>query len=51
MKRNRDLIEKRKLFVLQYVYKNQHKQMKVIVAELAEHLFISERTIYNILGN
>ncbi|MEO4006937.1 MULTISPECIES: hypothetical protein [Flavobacterium] len=49
MKRNRELIEKRKEFVTNYVTDNQSKQMKVIVNELTEMLFLSERTIYNIL--
>ncbi|WP_415327975.1 hypothetical protein [Chryseobacterium sp. MMS23-Vi53] len=49
MKRSKELVEKRKDFVLEYVKRNQNKQMKVIVNELTEMLFLSERTIYNIL--
>lgn len=49
MKRSKELIEKRKEFVIKYVNHNQSKQMKVIVTELTELLFLSERTIYNIL--
>lgn len=49
MRRSRELIEKRKEFVTNYVTYNQSKQMKVIVNELTELLFLSERTIYNIL--
>lgn len=49
MKRSKELIEKRKDFVNEYVRRNQNKQMKVIVTELTEMLFLSERTIYNII--
>lgn len=49
MRRSKELIEKRKEFVTNYVNHNQSKQMKVIVTELTEMLFLSERTIYNIL--
>ncbi|WP_160317978.1 hypothetical protein [Chryseobacterium sp. ERMR1:04] len=49
MKRSKELVEKRKDFVVEYVKRNQSKQMKVIVTELTEMLFLSERTIYNIL--
>ncbi len=49
MKRSTNLLEKRKQFVERYVHNNQDKQMKVIVCELTERLFLSERTIYNIL--
>lgn len=49
MKRSKELVEKRKDFVIEYVKRNQNKQMKVIVTELTEMLFLSERTIYNIL--
>ncbi|MBP2833514.1 hypothetical protein J8281_15065 [Aquimarina sp. U1-2] len=50
MKRKNSLLEKRRIFVQNYVLQNQHKQMKLIVAELSERLFLSERTIYNILN-
>ncbi len=49
MKRSKELLESRKNYVKSYVNHNQHKQMKVIVCELTERLFVSERTIYNIL--
>jgi len=49
MKRSKELVEKRKDFVNDYVKRNQDKQMKVIVTELTEMLFLSERTIYNII--
>jgi len=49
MKRSKELVEKRKNFVIEYVKSNQSKQMKVIVTELTEMLFLSERTIYNII--
>lgn len=50
MRRSIELLEKRKQFVHEYVHDNQNKQMKVIIAELSELLFLSERTIYNILN-
>lgn len=49
MKRSKLLLEKRKTYVQEYVKSNSQKQMKVIINELVEHLFISEKTIYNIL--
>jgi len=49
MQRSRLLLEKRKQFVHNYVKNNPDKQMKLIVAELTERLFISEKTIFNIL--
>lgn len=49
MKRNLELLEKRKRFVQKYIDNNQDKQMKTIVFELSEKLFLSERTIYNII--
>ncbi len=51
MKRSNKLLEKRKDFISDYVAKNENKQMKLIVLELSERLFLSERTIYNILGS
>ncbi|AXT59711.1 hypothetical protein D1816_04850 [Aquimarina sp. AD10] len=50
MKRKNGLLEKRRRYVQNYVLENQDKQMKLIVAELSERLFLSERTIYNILN-
>jgi len=49
MQRSKLLLEKRKRFVQDYVENNSEKQMKVIIDELIERLFISEKTIYNIL--
>jgi hypothetical protein len=49
MKRSKELLSKRKQFVQKYVEDNSTKQMKVIINELVEQLFISEKTIYNIL--
>lgn len=49
MQRSKLLLEKRKQFVKHYVEENSEKQMKVIIEELIERLFISEKTIYNIL--
>lgn len=50
MRRSNKLLEKRRAFVLAYVQENQEKQMKVIVSELSEKLFVTERTIYSILN-
>jgi len=50
MKRSRILLDKRRDFVLNYLNKNQAKQMKVVVAELSESLFLTERTIYTIIN-
>ncbi|WP_299212765.1 hypothetical protein [uncultured Dokdonia sp.] len=49
MRRSNKLLEKRRLFVLDYIQENQEKQMKVIVNELSEKLFVTERTIYTII--
>lgn len=48
MNRNQELLEKRRVFVREYIDNNSHKQTKVIISELSEMLFLSERTIYNI---
>ncbi|MFT5890886.1 MAG: hypothetical protein ACI9Y7_000984 [Dokdonia sp.] len=50
MRRSNKLLEKRRAFVLDYVLENQEKQMKVIVSELSEKLFVTERTIYTIIN-
>ncbi|CAM1355935.1 hypothetical protein [Tenacibaculum halocynthiae] len=50
MRRNLNLTKKRKEFVQYYIDSNQQKQMKLIVSELSERLFLSERTIYNIIN-
>lgn len=49
MKRSKELLDKRKQFIHNYVEDNSAKQMKVIINELVDRLFISEKTIYNIL--
>lgn len=46
MKRNKDLLEKRKQFIIDYLKRNEHRQIKVVVQELSERLFITTRTIY-----
>ena len=51
MRRSKTLVERRKDFVLDYLNKNQAKQMKVVVAELSESLFLTERTIYSIISS
>ncbi len=50
MRRSNKLLEKRRTFVLDYIQENQEKQMKVIVNELSEKLFVTERTIYTIIN-
>ncbi|KAF2515232.1 hypothetical protein [Flavobacterium foetidum] len=50
MKRSRTLLEKRRDYVLNYINTNQAKQMKVVVAELSDSLFLTERTIYTIIS-
>ncbi|WP_299767953.1 hypothetical protein [uncultured Dokdonia sp.] len=50
MRRSNKLLEKRRAFVLEYIQENQEKQMKVIVSELSEKLFVTERTIYTIIN-
>lgn len=51
MIRSRVLLEKRRDFVLSYMSINSKKQMKVIVQELSERLFLSERTIAGIISD
>lgn len=50
MKRDRTLLAKRRDYVINYLNKNQAKQMKVVVAELSDTLFLTERTIYTIIN-
>ncbi|KFF06422.1 hypothetical protein [Flavobacterium reichenbachii] len=50
MKRSRTLLDKRRDFVINYLNTNQAKQMKVVVAELSDSLFLTERTIYTIIN-
>ncbi len=35
---------------MNYINTNQAKQMKVVVAELSDTLFLTERTIYTIIN-
>lgn len=49
MIRSKDLLEKRKIFIMDYLKKNEHKQMKVVIIELSDMLFISARTIYKVI--
>lgn len=50
MKRSRTLLDKRREYVINYLNSNQAKQMKVVVAELSDSLFLTERTIYTIIN-
>lgn len=50
MKRSRTLLDKRREYVINYINRNQAKQMKVVVSELSDTLFLTERTIYTIIN-
>lgn len=50
MRRCKNLLEKRKEFVMSYINNNQEKQMKTVVNELSERLLLTTRTIYNIIN-
>jgi len=50
MRRSKSLLDRRRNFVMNYINSNQAKQMKVVVLELSEKLFITERTIYKIIN-
>ncbi len=50
MKRSKILLEKRRAYVISYLNRNQDKQMKVVVSELSDSLFLTERTIYTIIN-
>ncbi|MDX6191291.1 MULTISPECIES: hypothetical protein [Flavobacterium] len=50
MKRSRTLLDKRRDYVINYLNSNQAKQMKVVVSELSDTLFLTERTIYTIIN-
>jgi hypothetical protein len=50
MKRSKTLLAKRRDFVINYLNRNQAKQMKVVVSELSDALFLTERTIYTIIN-
>lgn len=50
MKRNKTLLDKRRAYVINYLNSNQDKQMKVVVSELSDSLFLTERTIYTIIN-
>ncbi|MBS7233621.1 hypothetical protein KHA90_21640 [Flavobacterium psychroterrae] len=50
MRRSRTLLDKRRDYVINYLNRNQAKQMKVVVSELSDSLFLTERTIYTIIN-
>lgn len=50
MRRSRTLLDKRREYVINYLNMNQAKQMKVVVSELSDSLFLTERTIYTIIN-
>lgn len=50
MRRSRTLLDKRREYVINYLNTNQAKQMKVVVSELSDNLFLTERTIYTIIN-
>lgn len=49
MKRSKQLLEKRNQFVKAFIDDKRHMLITDVVTELTEILFISERTIYNII--
>jgi len=49
MFRDKKLLEKRYDYVMKYINDNQSKKMGVIVEELSNSLFLTERTIYAII--
>lgn len=50
MKRSKQILENRKQFIADYCKKNSGLQQKVVVMNLSERLFLSERTINQILS-
>ena len=50
MRRRLELLKKRKIFITNYFKENQDKLHYEIIDELVEQLFISEKTIYNIIS-
>lgn len=50
MRRSQTLLDKRRDYVISYLNRNQAKQMKVVVSELSDALFLTERTIYTIIN-
>ncbi|MBF7092886.1 hypothetical protein IUY40_15225 [Flavobacterium sp. ALJ2] len=50
MRRSQTLLDKRRDYVISYLNRNQAKQMKVVVSELSDTLFLTERTIYTIIN-
>jgi hypothetical protein len=50
MRRSRTLLDKRRDYVINYLNRNQAKQMKVVISELSDTLFLTERTIYTIIN-
>jgi hypothetical protein len=50
MRRSKTLLDKRRDYVISYLNRNQAKQMKVVVSELSDTLFLTERTIYTIIN-
>jgi hypothetical protein len=50
MKKDKNIQDKRREFVMDYLEKNKEKQKKVIVLELSERLFLTERTIHSIIN-
>ena len=50
MKRNLELLKRRKEFIMNYFKDNSKKLTSIVINELQEILFISEKTIYNIIS-
>ena len=51
MKRSKTLLQKRQDFVMKYLEENQSNKITAVVKELSDRLFLTERTIYNIISN
>ena len=49
MKRSPELLIKRQQFIKDYLEKNSDKQMNQVVKDLSDRLFLTQRTIYNII--
>lgn len=49
MKRDKVLLERRSEFVMNYLKENSAKRINVIIKELSDILFLTERTIYTIM--
>ena len=49
MKRIKEYVQERKEYLIAYFIKNRNKQIKVVVAELSDYLFLSEQSVFAII--